>query len=148
MPGLLRGCALAVALAAATLIITACSGDSGDSAIPFVFTPVPYTVVPGLIGPSDTIMSGDRYADLVAVTLEPKKVEAFTKAVARYGFTVEEAYVCTLPPELRSHCPPWTSMYVRVPPGAAADAVPIIKEQPGVIEAYLTGFAHLEGGEQ
>jgi hypothetical protein len=142
MPGLLRGCALAVALAAATLIITACSGDSGDSPIPFVFTPVPYTVVPGG-GIFNLVTADDHYADLVAVTLEPNKVEAFTKAVGRYGFTVEHVFACTLAP-----CPPWTPAYVRVPPGAAPDAVPVIERQPGVIEAHVESFARLKGGEQ
>jgi hypothetical protein len=110
----------------ALLPLAAACADGGDARPEFKFTPYPYTVVP-IPSASPILMAETQagalfQADVVSALVFD--VERFLRRVEAYGFT---QYGKTL--ELDRVV---TSVYISVPPGAAPDAVRLLKKDRNV----------------
>jgi hypothetical protein len=117
--------ALAVAVVLALLPLAAACADGGDARPEFKFTPYPYTVVP--VPSASPILMAEAengalfQADVVSALVFD--VERFLRRAEAYGFT---QYHHTI--EVND----MTIVYIRVPPGAAPDAVKLLKNDRNV----------------
>ena len=119
-------CRFAVTVVLALLPLVAGCADGGDARPEFKFTPYPYTVVP-ILSASPILMaeteSGALFqADVVSALVFD--VERFLRRAEAYGFT---QYGRTI--DLDGVV---TSVYISVPPGAAPDAVKLLKNDRNV----------------
>ena len=117
--------ALAMAVVLALLPLAAACADGGDTRPQFRFTPYPYTVVP-VPSASPILMaeteSGALFqADVVSAVVFD--VERFLRRAEAYGFTQYDRTI---------EVDGMTIVYLSVPPGAAPDAVRLLKNDRNV----------------
>jgi hypothetical protein len=128
---------VALGLIAVLMVAAACGSPDGD-APEFVYTPVPYTVIPAQTRVPSYIVSerdGEVYqADKVLVAVAKEQREEFTEWLDDVGFGVGQI-IDTPGADL-----PIVTVVVHVPPGSAPDAVEFIRPQLGVREVGLSWF--------
>lgn len=129
---------LLFAVPALALAAMAC-GSPDEPRREFVFTPIPYTVVPEDFGcgpPAcgETIVPTGRgaiFTDLAAVVVRVQDTADFKSWLAGYGFEVLD--------ELRSSSGTNNYLMIRVPPGSVFAAIELMQAQRGVIAAEAAG---------
>ena len=118
-------------------IVVAC-GSPDAPPREFVFTPVPYTVLPEEArdqcrapGCGEAVSAGESglkyFADFVIVQVDEARERAFRKWADSYGFDVQHG----LTNQVEGH----VVLAVKVPRGSVPDAIRLIEDQPGVISA-------------
>ncbi len=129
-----------ICTSALTALLVACGNPGAERRI-FVFTPVPYTVVPrdhctSQLCPSAEFIDedGEKYAaDQVGILVQEDAEPHLQDLIDSYGFSVLTRYE----QDLRDT----VLLYVGVPAGAAPAARIFFASQEGVIYAELNGVA-------
>lgn len=115
----------------------ACGDGSAPSSQPFVFTPYPYTIVPGFDGtpvPRSISESGGEFtADDVMASVSVEDLPAFTRTVNGLGFAITST---------GAEFDGLRTLVIRVPVGSVPDALQALQRQPGVRAVSMDSIRH------